>query len=84
LTTLFRDGHPQTQMMWLDADDEHVLINTEIHRQKYKNVRGDARVTVTVCDAANPYHYAEVRGRVVNEVRGDTARGQIANSPRSR
>lgn len=77
LTTLFGDGHPQTQIMWVDADDEHVLINTEIHRQKYKNVQRDPRVTVTVFDADNPYHYAEVRGRVVEEVRGDVARAHI-------
>jgi PPOX class probable F420-dependent enzyme len=78
LTTLFGDGHPQTQIMWVGADDEHVLINTEVHRQKYKNVQRDPRVTVTVFDAANPYHYAEVRGRVVEEVRGDVARAHIA------
>jgi PPOX class probable F420-dependent enzyme len=77
LTTLFGDGHPQTQIMWVGADDEHVLINTEVHRQKYKNVQRDPRVTVTVFDAANPYHYAEVRGRVVEEVRGDVARAHI-------
>jgi hypothetical protein len=34
-------------------------------------------VTVAVFDAANPYHYAEVRGRVVDEVRGDAARSHI-------
>jgi hypothetical protein len=27
-TTLLPGGQPQTQMMWVDADDEHVLINT--------------------------------------------------------
>jgi PPOX class probable F420-dependent enzyme len=77
LTTLFGDGSAQTQMMWVDADDDHLLINTEVGRQKYKNVKRDPRVTVAVFDAANPYHYAEVRGRVVEEVRGDTARSHI-------
>ncbi len=77
LTTLFTDGRPQTQIMWVDADDEHVLINTEVHRQKFKNVERDPRVTVTIFDAANPYHYAEVRGRVVEVVRGDAARAHI-------
>ena len=32
LTTLFEDGTPQTQVMWVDADDDHLLINTEVHR----------------------------------------------------
>ena len=41
LTTLLPDGHPQTQVMWVDADDEHLLINTEVHRQKFTNVERD-------------------------------------------
>ena len=27
LTTLMPDGQPQTQIMWVGADDDHVLIN---------------------------------------------------------
>jgi PPOX class probable F420-dependent enzyme len=77
LSTLFKDGQPQTQIMWVDADDDNILINTEVHRQKYKNVQRDPRVTVTIFDAGNPYHYAEVRGRVVAEVRGPEARAHI-------
>ena len=77
LTTLMPDGQPQTQMMWVHADDEHVLINTEVHRQKFKNVERDPRVTVMVIDRENPYSYAEVRGRVVETVRGDEARADI-------
>lgn len=77
LTTLFDDGQPQTQVMWVGCDDDHLLINTEIHRAKYKNVMRDPRVTVTVWDAANPYSYVEVRGRVVDTIGGDEARAHI-------
>lgn len=76
-TTLLSDGSPMTHVMWVDCDDEHVLINTEVHRTKYHNVQKDPRVTVTVVDKDNPYHYAEVRGRVVDTVRGDEARKHI-------
>lgn len=76
-TTLLPGGQPQTQVMWVDADDEHVLINTEVHRQKFKNIERDPRVTVTIIDAENPYHYAEVRGEVVEKVLGATAREHI-------
>ncbi len=76
-TTLFEDGSPQTQVMWVAADDEHVLINTEAHRAKCKNVERDPRVTVTIWDRDNPYRYAEVRGRVVETIRGQEARDQI-------
>lgn len=77
LTTLMPDGQPQTQLMWVHADDEHVLINTEVGRQKFRNVEADPRVTVTVFDASNPYRYVEARGRVVGTVGGADARTNI-------
>ena len=76
-TTLLPGGQPMTHVMWVDADGDHLLINTEVHRQKFKNVSRDPRVTVTVIDSSNPYHYAEVRGRVVETVRGEVARQHI-------
>jgi PPOX class probable F420-dependent enzyme len=77
LTTLFEGGQPQTQVMWVDAADDHLLINTEVHRQKFTNIERDPRVTVLVWDAQNPYRYVEVRGRVVGTVRGQEARDHI-------
>ncbi|MCP5028355.1 MAG: PPOX class F420-dependent oxidoreductase [Actinomycetia bacterium] len=77
LTTLMPGGQPQTHVMWVGCDDEHVLINTEVHRQKFKNVEADPRVTVALINAENPYSFAEVRGRVVETVRGPQARAHI-------
>jgi PPOX class probable F420-dependent enzyme len=77
LTTLFADGTPQSQVMWVGCDDDHVLINTEVHRAKYKNMERDPRVTVTVWDHSDPYSYVEVRGRVVDTVGGEQARAHI-------
>lgn len=76
-TTLFADGTPQTQIMWVSCDADHVLINTEVHRVKYRNVDNDPRVVVTVWDPENPYRYVEVRGRVVEAVTGPEARRNI-------
>ena len=73
-TTLRPDGQPVAQVMWVDCDEDHVLINTEVHRAKFQNVQNDPRVVVCIIDATNPYHYAEVRGRVVDVVHGDAAR----------
>lgn len=77
MSTLMPDGQPQTQLMWVHADDDHLIINTEIGRQKYRNVDRDPRVTVTVFDSDNPYRYIEARGRVVETVGGDAARANI-------
>lgn len=76
-TTLLPSGHPQTQMMWIGTDGQHLLVNTEIHRQKFRNVERDPRVTVMIRDEDNPYRYVEVRGEVVEKVRGPEARAHI-------
>jgi len=65
-----------THVMWVDADDDHVLINTEVHRAKYKAISADPHVTVTIW-GSDPYQYAEVRGTVTGEVRGPEARAHI-------
>ena len=77
LTTLLADGTAQSHVMWVSADDTHLYINTEIHRQKFKNVVRDPRATVTIIDAENPYSFAEVRGHVVETIGGQEARDHI-------
>ena len=77
LSVILRSGRPMTHIMWVDADDDHVLVNTEVHRAKFRAVQRDPRVTVTIWHRDNPYSYAEVRGRVVEVVRGPDARAHI-------
>lgn len=66
-----------THVMWVDAEADHVLINTEAHRAKFRAVERDPRVTVTIWQRGDPYTYAEVRGQVVETVRGPEARAHI-------
>jgi PPOX class probable F420-dependent enzyme len=77
LTTLLPDGTPQTHVMWVDADDAHILINTEVHRRKFQNLLNDPRATVTIWDRDDPYRFVEVRGRMVEQVTGPLARAHI-------
>ena len=76
-TVHLRSGAAMTHVMWVDADDDHVLINTEVHRAKFKAVERDPHVTVMIWAKDDPYTYAEVRGRVVETVRGPAARAHI-------
>ncbi|MFV0523418.1 MAG: PPOX class F420-dependent oxidoreductase [Acidimicrobiales bacterium] len=76
-TTLMPNGQPQTHVMWVGTDGDQLVINTEVHRQKFKNVVADPRVTLAIWDAGNPYSYAEVRGRVVDSVTGPDALASI-------
>jgi PPOX class probable F420-dependent enzyme len=77
VTTLLPDGTPMTQPLWVDADDDHLLLNTEVHRQKFRNIEREPRITVAIWDSADPYFYVEVRGDVVETVRGPEARAHI-------
>jgi PPOX class probable F420-dependent enzyme len=77
LTTLFPNGRPQSNTVWIDHDGEHVLVNSETARQKVQNVRLDPRVTVLVLDIEDLETWVEVRGRVVEIVEGDEARRHI-------
>ena len=76
-TTIMPDGHPQTQVMWVDAEGDHLLINTEVHRAKYKAIEANPSVTVAIWSSENPYAYAEVRGTLTGEIRGPAARAHI-------
>lgn len=71
------NGQVASHVMWVDADDEHVVFNTEVHRAKFTALEHDPRVTVTIWRADNPYAYAEVRGRVASTVTGPEARAHI-------
>ena len=77
LTTLFQNGVPQTHVMWVDTDGENILINTEIHRFKYKNVLKDSRVTVMIWKHDDRFKFVEIRGEVIGEITGQEARDNI-------
>jgi PPOX class probable F420-dependent enzyme len=66
ITTLMPDGSPQTTETWVDTDGSHVVINTVQTHQKMRNILKDPRVSLAVCDAANPSRYFAVRGRVTD------------------
>ena len=77
LTTLFPNGSPQTQLMWVDSDKEFLYVNTEIHREKYKNVNKDSRISILIWKNDDPFKYVEVRGNVVDSFGGQDARNHI-------
>ena len=77
LSVRMPNGQIGTHVMWVDADDEHVIINTEIHRAKFKGMQTDPNVTVTIWKLDDPYNYAEVRGVVSETVGGQAARDHI-------
>ena len=73
LATNMEDGSTQVTPMWVDVDDEHVIVNTAIGRLKERNIRRDPRVTLTAAEPENPYSWIQIRGRVVEFIVGDAA-----------
>jgi PPOX class probable F420-dependent enzyme len=70
VATLKSDGSPQTSVVWIDTDGEHVIFNTRNERAKGRHLRRDPRVSVTVFDADRAYRYFEVEGVAELEVEG--------------
>jgi PPOX class probable F420-dependent enzyme len=62
VATLTADGRPQTSIVWIDTDGEHVVFNTTNARAKGRHLRRDPHVSVSVFDKDDPYRYFEVEG----------------------
>jgi PPOX class probable F420-dependent enzyme len=76
LTTMMPDGQPQMSIVWADFDDEEVLINTTLERQKGKNMRTNPKVNVLLIDPNNGARFLEIRG----EVAGYTQDGAVSHA----
>jgi PPOX class probable F420-dependent enzyme len=78
-TIMAKGGLIQSQPLWVgvDAGGEHLLINTETGRQRFRNITKDPRITVTIVENGNWFRWAEVRGTVVATIAGDEARAHI-------
>jgi hypothetical protein len=53
------------------------VVNIETRCRKYKNVRRDPSVTLTIRRDLNPFRYAEARGEVGEAVMGQKGRDHI-------
>ena len=66
LATLMPDGSPQLTPLWVDFDDEHVLLNSAKGRIKDKNMRARKQVAILITDPKDPFgRYIQIRGKVV-------------------
>ena len=65
LSTVSKDGYPQTSVVWCDFDGECVRISTMRGFAKERNMRRDPLVTLLCYDPRQPLRYLEVRGTVV-------------------
>jgi PPOX class probable F420-dependent enzyme len=77
LSSLMKDGSPHVTPTWADIENGNILINTAIGRIKQKNISRDPRVALAIADQNNPYDMATIRGKVIEQISGDTAEEHI-------
>ena len=77
LATINANGTPQVTPVWVDTEDDYVLLNTAMGRVKQKNTKRDPRVAIAVIDISNPYHYTAIQGRVLEQIAGQRAEDHI-------
>jgi len=75
--TMNDDGLPQATIIWIDAVDGHVVVNTAKGRVKDRNVRRDPRVAVLVVREGDAYDWISVSGTVVDIEEGERAERHI-------
>lgn len=66
-----------THVMWVDADEDHVLINTEVHRAKFRAVETRPAGRGDDLGQGRFVRVRRGRGRVVEIVHGPEARAHI-------
>ncbi len=65
LATTMPDLSPQVTPVWFNTDGGYILINSVKGRVKDSNMRSRPKVALAIPDPENPYHYLQIRGRVV-------------------
>ena len=59
-----KDGSVFSVYTWIDIEGDRITLNTSQGRVWPKIIDRDPRVTILVAGAEDPYHYAQIRGRV--------------------
>jgi PPOX class probable F420-dependent enzyme len=77
LVTVNPDGSPQATIVWVDAADGRVLVNTAQGRVKDRNVRADPRVSVSLMHRGDGYEWISINGTVVDIEVGERAERHI-------
>lgn len=67
LVTVMSDGQPQATPVWADYDGRYVIVNTARGRQKDRNMKPGAKVTILSVNPRNDHDWLEVRGVVAEE-----------------
>ena len=66
MATIGPNGEPQSSPVWFGWDGQYLRVSQTKARQKYRNLKKNPKIALSIVDPANPYRYIEVRGTVVD------------------
>ena len=66
LATLMPDGSPQVHVMWVDTDGDRILVNTEVHRRKFKNIAANSGCACWYLSPAGGVHRRKFKNIAAN------------------
>ena len=64
ISTHLNDNEIQTHLMWIDYQDNFIIINTEKDRKKTENIRNNSNISLVVFHPTAMYSSWEIRGEV--------------------
>jgi len=70
ISTHLNNGQIQTHLMWVDYEEDYIVINTEKERKKTENIRSNANISLVIFHPSAMYSSWEIRG-VVTEILSD-------------
>lgn len=73
IATIMKDGSPQVSPVWVYRHGDDIMISTGVDRVKTRNIQRDPRVALSISDIDQPFPPVQVRGRVVEIIRGEAA-----------
>jgi len=64
VATVGADGSPHNTAMWVTREGDQILLNTAAGRTKWRNLRRDPRLSISLSPADRPYVNYSISGRV--------------------
>ena len=66
VVTFNAQGNPEITMVWLDVEGDELLFNTAEGRRKWRNLKNDPRVSISISKQDEPYQNWSIQGKVVD------------------
>ena len=71
LACLNANGTIHKSPVWVDIDDDHILLNTVRGRLKDRNLRARPRLSLMFTDPVDPYRWMSIQGQVAGVIDED-------------